>query len=72
MPLKELCPLIKGHLLGSFGTLSFHETKNVIAGERDDLLVNDEKASLKAEIIREKSIDRSGFFRRVSTNTPGE
>ena len=49
--------------IGSFGTLSFHETKNVIAGEGGALLVNDEKASLKAEIIREKGTDRSEFFR---------
>ena len=33
--------------LGSFGTLSFHETKNVIAGEGGAFLVNDEKAALK-------------------------
>lgn len=49
--------------IGSFGTLSFHETKNVIAGEGGALLVNDEEALLKAEIIREKGTDRSQFFR---------
>ena len=49
--------------LGSFGTLSFHETKNVISGEGGALLINAENAELKAEIIREKGTDRSQFIR---------
>ena len=49
--------------IGSFGTLSFHETKNVISGEGGALLVNDENATSKAEIIREKGTDRSQFNR---------
>jgi len=52
--------------LGSFGqfaTFSFHETKNVIAGEGGMLVINDEKFNLQAEIIREKGTNRSAFFR---------
>lgn len=56
----------KGNKLGSIGNIgafSFHETKNVISGEGGALLVNDEKFSLRAEMIREKGTDRSRFFR---------
>ncbi|MEW9900586.1 dTDP-4-amino-4,6-dideoxygalactose transaminase [Chitinivorax sp. PXF-14] len=56
----------KGRKLGSigtFGTLSFHETKNVISGEGGALLVNDAAYTTRAEIIREKGTDRSRFFR---------
>ncbi len=56
----------KGRALGSIGDLgaySFHETKNVIAGEGGALLVNDPTFTLNAEIIREKGTDRSRFFR---------
>lgn len=56
----------KGRPLGSIGelgTYSFHETKNVIAGEGGALLVNSPDLRLRAEIIREKGTDRSRFFR---------
>ncbi len=56
----------KGRPLGSighFGALSFHETKNIIAGEGGALLINEQEFSLQAEIIREKGTDRSRFFR---------
>lgn len=56
----------KGRALGSIGDLgaySFHETKNVISGEGGALLVNDSSLTKRAEIIREKGTDRSGFFR---------
>jgi dTDP-4-amino-4,6-dideoxygalactose transaminase len=56
----------KGRPLGSIGHLgafSFHETKNVIAGEGGALLVNDERFAQRAEIIREKGTNRSQFFR---------
>lgn len=56
----------KGRALGSIGdlgTLSFHETKNVISGEGGALLVNDPRLGVRAEIIREKGTDRSRFFR---------
>jgi dTDP-4-amino-4,6-dideoxygalactose transaminase len=49
--------------IGDLGTLSFHETKNVISGEGGALLVNDPTLALRAEIIREKGTDRSQFFR---------
>lgn len=56
----------KGRALGSighFGTLSFHETKNIISGEGGALLVNDERFIERAEIVREKGTNRSQFFR---------
>jgi dTDP-4-amino-4,6-dideoxygalactose transaminase len=56
----------KGRALGSIGhlgCLSFHETKNIIAGEGGALLVNDAELANRAEIIREKGTNRSQFFR---------
>lgn len=56
----------KGRPLGSIGhmgTLSFHETKNIISGEGGALLVNDPNLVSRAEIIREKGTNRSQFFR---------
>lgn len=49
--------------LGEMGCLSFHETKNIISGEGGALLVNDDRFSDRAEIVREKGTDRSRFFR---------
>jgi dTDP-4-amino-4,6-dideoxygalactose transaminase len=49
--------------LGQLGTISFHETKNVISGEGGALLVNDPDLSERAEIIREKGTNRSRFLR---------
>lgn len=49
--------------IGNFGTLSFHETKNIISGEGGALFVNDKKYLQRAEIIREKGTNRSKFFR---------
>ena len=52
--------------LGSIGHLaafSFHETKNIIAGEGGMLTINDEKYIPRAEIIWEKGTNRSQFFR---------
>lgn len=49
--------------LGSLGTFSFHETKNVIAGEGGLLAVNDTALVKRAEVIREKGTNRSAFFR---------
>jgi dTDP-4-amino-4,6-dideoxygalactose transaminase len=43
--------------------VSFHETKNVIAGEGGALLVNDDTLVERAEIVCEKGTDRSRFFR---------
>ncbi|KQZ27540.1 dTDP-4-amino-4,6-dideoxygalactose transaminase [Duganella sp. Root1480D1] len=56
----------KGRALGAIGDLgaySFHETKNVIAGEGGALLVRDPALVLRAETVREKGTDRSRFFR---------
>jgi dTDP-4-amino-4,6-dideoxygalactose transaminase len=56
----------KGRALGAIGDLgsfSFHETKNIHAGEAGSLLLRDQDLVLRAEIIREKGTDRSRFFR---------
>ena len=52
--------------LGSIGHLaafSFHETKNIIAGEGGMLAINDAQFTDRAEIIWEKGTNRSAFFR---------
>ena len=49
--------------IGHLGTLSFHETKNVISGEGGALLVNREQFTERAEVVREKGTDRSLFYR---------
>ncbi|MEB3195569.1 MAG: dTDP-4-amino-4,6-dideoxygalactose transaminase [Candidatus Sericytochromatia bacterium] len=52
--------------LGSWGHLaafSFHETKNIQAGEGGALVINDPRFVERAEIIREKGTDRSRFFK---------
>lgn len=52
--------------LGSIGHLaafSFHETKNIIAGEGGLLAINDAQFIQRAEIIWEKGTNRSAFFR---------
>lgn len=52
--------------LGSIGHLaafSFHETKNIMAGEGGMLVVNDERLKARAEIIWEKGTNRAAFFR---------
>lgn len=48
---------------GTFGTFSFHATKNVQAGEGGALIINDEQYQLAAEIVREKGTNRSQFLR---------
>ena len=55
-----------GKPLGSIGhlaALSFHETKNIHAGEGGALLVNDVRFIERAEIVREKGTNRNKFFR---------
>lgn len=49
--------------MGQFGTFSFHETKNIIAGEGGLLAVNDPSYVKRAEIVREKGTNRSALFR---------
>lgn len=56
----------KGKPLGSFGDLaafSFHQSKNIIAGEGGLLSINNEKLIPRAEIIWEKGTNRAAFFR---------
>lgn len=58
----------KGKALGSIGdmgTLSFHETKNIISGEGGALLLNNKQFAERGEVIREKGTNRSQFFRGV-------
>lgn len=49
--------------IGQFAAFSFHETKNIIAGEGGMLAINDPKYFERAEVIREKGTNRSAFFR---------
>lgn len=56
----------KGRPLGTIGHLSafsFHETKNIIAGEGGMLGINDDRFIRRAEIIWEKGTNRAEFFR---------
>jgi dTDP-4-amino-4,6-dideoxygalactose transaminase len=56
----------KGRPLGSLGSLaalSFHETKNVIAGEGGALVINDPVLIDRAETLWEKGTNRSQYFR---------
>ena len=49
--------------IGAAGALSFHQTKNVAAGEAGALLINDPGQVTRGEIIREKGTNRSEFRR---------
>ena len=49
--------------MGTMGTLSFHETKNIVSGEGGALLINDPALVELAEVIREKGTNRSLYFR---------
>jgi dTDP-4-amino-4,6-dideoxygalactose transaminase len=56
----------QGRPLGTFGqfsTFSFHETKNIIAGEGGALVVRDPSVFVRAEIIWEKGTNRAQFYR---------
>ncbi len=55
----------KDRPLGSIGHLaavSFHETKNLVAGEGGALLINDERFIDRAHILREKGTNRTKFL----------
>lgn len=61
----------KGSPIGNLGDLvcfSFHETKNIIAGEGGALIINDPNLIEKAEIFREKGTNRTQFIRGLSAN----
>jgi len=49
--------------IGDLGTFSFHETKNIIAGEGGMLSINNKKFLDRSEIIWEKGTNRAAFFR---------
>jgi dTDP-4-amino-4,6-dideoxygalactose transaminase len=49
--------------IGSLGTISFHDSKNIVSGEGGALLIRDPRLISRAEIIREKGTNRSAFFR---------
>jgi dTDP-4-amino-4,6-dideoxygalactose transaminase len=49
--------------VGDIGCLSFHETKNVGAGEGGALLLRDAELVERAEILLEKGTNRRKFFR---------
>ncbi|HEV7231036.1 MAG TPA: dTDP-4-amino-4,6-dideoxygalactose transaminase [Bacteroidia bacterium] len=49
--------------LGDFGAFSFHDTKNIVAGEGGLITVNNPDHIKRTEIIREKGTNRSSFFR---------
>jgi dTDP-4-amino-4,6-dideoxygalactose transaminase len=66
---KDSSPLsVRGEkiALGSIGHMaafSFHETKNIIAGEGGMLVINDPQFVKRAEIIWEKGTNRAAFWR---------
>jgi dTDP-4-amino-4,6-dideoxygalactose transaminase len=47
--------------LGEFGCLSFHATKNLVAGEGGALLTPNPEAARRARIMREKGTNRDDF-----------
>lgn len=49
--------------LGSYGAVSFHETKNVMCGQGGALFINHARAIERAEILHQKGTDRSRFKR---------
>ena len=48
--------------IGRFGSLSFHETKNVTCGEGGALLLNDPADVDRARVLYDKGTDRQAFF----------
>lgn len=49
--------------IGHLGAFSFHDTKNIIAGEGGALAINHDAFVKRAEILWEKGTNRSAFFR---------
>jgi dTDP-4-amino-4,6-dideoxygalactose transaminase len=49
--------------IGHLGVMSFHETKNIIAGEGGMLIINDSRFISRAEVLWEKGTNRAAFFR---------
>jgi dTDP-4-amino-4,6-dideoxygalactose transaminase len=50
--------------IGHLAAFSFHETKNIIAGEGGMLVINDERFLKRSEIIWEKGTNRAAFSRK--------
>jgi dTDP-4-amino-4,6-dideoxygalactose transaminase len=50
--------------LGAIACFSFHETKNVVAGEGGAIIINDPGLVERADIIREKGTNRVAFRQR--------
>jgi len=62
---QGLCSSHRGKALGTIGatgTFSFHETKNVVAGEGGALMINDPELVERAQNIREKGTNRRQFL----------
>ena len=49
--------------IGDLGCLSFHDTKNIIAGEAGALLVNNSNFLERAEILKDKGTNRKKFLK---------
>lgn len=47
--------------IGTFGTLSFHETKNFQCGEGGAILINDERFSERSEVVKDKGTNINKF-----------
>ena len=63
---QGICASYRGRPLGtigSFGSISFHETKNVTCGNGGALIVSDERYFDRAEVLRDKGTNRSSFIR---------
>ena len=63
---QGLLSTYRGQPLGTqsdLAALSFHETKNVVAGEGGALIVNDDRWTARAEVLWEKGTNRTQFFR---------
>lgn len=49
--------------IGALGALSFHQSKNIVAGEGGLLVINDPAFVQRAQILREKGTNRTDFLR---------
>ena len=49
--------------IGALGTLSFHHTKNVSSGEGGALLINEQRWTERAEVLRASGTNRARFMR---------
>jgi dTDP-4-amino-4,6-dideoxygalactose transaminase len=47
--------------IGHLGCYSFHETKNIACGEGGALLINDDRFTARAEVLRDKGTNRRQF-----------